>query len=219
MKRLVTLRVPLLLTLAAALLLIPMVRTSATESSAAVVPHTHAQSANGDLGDTMRKLWEDHVTWTRLYIVSAIGDLPDKELTAKRLLQNQVDIGNAIAMFYGQKAGDDVASLLQEHILGAATLIDAAIAGDTAAIESAAAAWYVNGDEIAEYLSSLNPDNWPVDVLKEQMKMHLDMTLAEAQAQLTGDYEASIAHYDQIHLHILGMADLLTQGITAQFPV
>ena len=53
----------------------------------------------------MRKLWEDHITWTRLYIVSAVAELPDLEATAGRLLQNQADIGAAVATFYGDDAG------------------------------------------------------------------------------------------------------------------
>jgi len=44
----------------------------------------------------MRKLWEDHITWTRLYIVSVTADLADKDATAQRLLRNQADIGSAI---------------------------------------------------------------------------------------------------------------------------
>ena len=49
------------------------------------------------LHDGMRKLWEDHVTWTRLFIVSAAAGLPDKDATTARLLQNQTDIGDAVA--------------------------------------------------------------------------------------------------------------------------
>ena len=35
------------------------------------------------------------------------------------------------------------------------------------------------------------------------MRGHLDQTLAEATAQLTGDYDASVAEYDHIATHIL----------------
>jgi len=50
------------------------------------------------------------------------------------------------------------------------------------------------------------------------MKTHLDQTLAEAAHELGGDYAASVADYEAIHLHILAMADTLSSGIIRQFP-
>src|SRR6185436_17422801 len=65
------------------------------------------------LHDAMRKLWEDHITWTRLFIVSAVADLPDKAATTDCLLQNQVNIGNAIKSYYGDAAGEKLTALLK----------------------------------------------------------------------------------------------------------
>lgn len=59
--------------------------------------------------DALRKLWEDHIVWTRQFIVSAAtesGDLADIGPTTDRLLANQADIGNALKPFYGEAAGD-----------------------------------------------------------------------------------------------------------------
>jgi hypothetical protein len=57
--------------------------------------------------DEMRRLWEDHITWTRLFIVSASDDLPDTPATTQRLLRNQEDIGDAVKPFYaGRRASD-----------------------------------------------------------------------------------------------------------------
>ena len=75
--------------------------------------------------DAMRQLWEDHITWTRLYIVSAAAGLPDADQTAQRLLRNQADIGDAIKSFYGEAAGAGLTALLRGHILTAAKLIGA----------------------------------------------------------------------------------------------
>jgi len=168
--------------------------------------------------DAMRKLWEDHVTWTRLYIVSAVAGLPDQGATAERLLKNQEDIGDAIRPYYGDEAGDALTELLKEHILVAAELIDAAKAGDSAAFDDANARWYANADEIAAFLNSANPENWPLDEMQAMMRDHLDLTLQEASARLNGDYEADIAAYEEIHLQILHMADMLSEGIINQFP-
>jgi hypothetical protein len=166
----------------------------------------------------MRKLWEDHVTWTRLYIVSAIADLPDAGPTAQRLLQNQVDIGNAIKPFYGDAAGERLSTLLKPHILIAAEIITAAKAGNTIEMQAASKRWYANADEIADFLSSANPGSWPRASLRAEMRHHLDLTLQEAQARLRGDWAADIAAYESIHGHILRMADMLSSGIIKQFP-
>ena len=166
----------------------------------------------------MRKLWEDHIVWTRLYIISAIAELPDLDLTTNRLLRNQDDIGGVIASFYGKEAGDGLAALLKDHILGAAELLAAAKSGDQVNVDSASTAWYANADAIGEFLGGANPDNWPAADISAQMRMHLDMTLQEAVARLSGDFAGDIAAYDMIHDHILVMADQLSAGIIAQFP-
>lgn len=168
--------------------------------------------------DAMRKLWEDHVTWTRLYIVSAVAGLPDAGPAAARLLQNQTDIGNAIKPFYGDPAGDRLTGLLRQHILIAADLVTAAKAGKSTDVQSTSARWYANSDEIADFLSGANPDNWPRATLRAEMRHHLDLTLEEAKARLGANWTADIAAYDAIHTHILGMADMLAAGIISQFP-
>ncbi|MGH8958657.1 MAG: hypothetical protein ACRDVK_08265 [Acidimicrobiia bacterium] len=165
----------------------------------------------------MRDLWTDHVAWTRLFIVSAVAGLPDTEATADRLLRNQADIGEAVAGFYGEEAGEALTALLRDHILVAADLVTAAKNGDQDAVTEASTAWYANADEISAFLAGANPA-WPEETLRDMMHGHLDQTLAEATAQLTGDYAASVAEYDHIVTHILEMADTLSTGIISQFP-
>jgi len=170
------------------------------------------------LHDAMRKLWEDHITWTRVFIISAAGDLPDKATATDRLLQNQVDIGNAIKPYYGDAAGNKLTSLLKEHITTAAEVVAAAKANDSAKLADANKRWFANGDQIADFLSSANPKNWPQGEMRSMMHEHLDLTTKEAVARLHGDWSGDIAAYDAVHQQILKMADGLSMGIINQFP-
>ena len=195
--------------------------TSPSAPSAEAAVGNGAVATRAAFHDAMRKLWEDHIVWTRQYIVSAAtetGDLPDIGPTRDRLLANQADIGNALKPFYGNAAGNRVTALLRDHILTAAELIAAAKAHDQDAVEAASAAWYRNADDIATALNSLNPKHWPLDEMKAHMKDHLDLTLGEAVARLQGRYADDIAAYDRVHAQILAMADVLSRGIIAQFP-
>jgi len=194
----------------------------ADETSAGGHAHTTAVAARiteqNAFHDQMRKLWEDHVTWTRLAIVTFADGSPSFDATAGRLLQNQTDIGNAIKPFYGPAAGNKLTALLHDHITIAVELLQAAKAGDTDAFNAANTRWYANGNDIADFLAAANPRSWPDAVMRADMKEHLDQSLAEAAHELHGEYAANVSDYEGIHAHILMMADQLSAGIIAQFP-
>ena len=166
----------------------------------------------------MRRLWEDHVTWTRLAVISLTTDSPDTKATVGRLLRNQTDIGNAIKPYYGAAAGRQLTALLREHILIAADLIAVARKGDQAGVTSQQARWTKNADQIATLLNKANPRSWKLGAMKAMMRDHLRLTTSEVVARLQRNWAADVRAYDRIHRQILHMSDMLSSGLVKQFP-
>lgn len=48
------------------------------------------------------------------------------------------------------------------------------------ALDKALADWYDNAKEIAQFLTSANPKNWPATATEPMMKAHIDQTTAYA---------------------------------------
>jgi hypothetical protein len=194
-----------------------MMPTAATTGTHAGV-HSAKKVNKAAFKDESRKLWEDHIIWTRQFIVSSVADLPDAGPAAERLLRNQEDIGAFIAPFYGKAAGDQLTALLKDHILIAADILTAAKAGDSEGVAEGQQRWDDNAVEIARFLSKANPDNWPRAEMKAMLRDHLELTLTEAVARLQEDWELDIATFDDIHVQALHMADMISAGIIDQFP-
>ena len=169
-----------------------------------------------EIMNMFRRLWMEHVLWTRFFIISTAFNLPDLPFVTQRLLRNPADFANAFRPFYGERTAARFEQLLTEHLVIAAQLVNAAKAGDTAEVERLQKLWYANAGEIARFLASINPF-WNECVWRELLFDHLRMTEAEAVLTLTGQYEQSIEEYDAIQAEALKMADVMACGIIKQF--
>lgn len=170
-----------------------------------------------DLSNYIRMLWEQHVVWTRLAILSMVFDLPDVDVVTNRLLRNPKDFETLLKPLYGERAAAKFADLFTSHLAIAAELVKAAKAGDNEAAVDAEKRWYANADEIASFLAGINP-YWSGEDWKAMLYAHLALTKKEVVDMLTGKYEEGITTYDKIEKQALKMADMMTDGIINQFP-
>lgn len=173
--------------------------------------------AGCSLKTNLRRLWADHVIWTRQYIVAFAGDTPDVGAAANRLLKNQEHIGAAIVPFYGEPAGAKLTDLLKQHILIAVDLLKAAKASDDAGFQQQDQKWSRNAEDIATLLSGANP-NWPKNDVLDLLSVHLKLTKDEAVARLTGKWDDDVVAFDDIFTEIMTVSDTLAEGIMRQFP-
>ncbi|HEY4667619.1 MAG TPA: hypothetical protein VIH26_09995 [Anaerolineales bacterium] len=169
------------------------------------------------LKTSLRKLWAEHVIWTRQYVVAAVGGTPDADSAAGRLLKNQEDLGNAIVPLYGKAAGDALTGLLKQHIMIAVDLIAAAKSDDQAKFQREDQKWTANVEEMAAFLSGANP-HWPKKDLVDLLQLHLSLTKKEVVARLSKKWDEDVAAFDDIFTEINTVSDALSEGIIKQFP-
>lgn len=169
------------------------------------------------LNQGLRKLWSDHVFWTRLYIIAATMQSSDAQEAADRLFKNQEDLGNAIIPYYGADAGKKLTELLKDHIKIAANIVNAALAGDKKTMELENQKWKQNAEDIATFLSKANP-HWQKETLSSMLNNHLALTAQELTDRLEKKWKDDINTFDKTYQQALDMADALTDGIVKQFP-
>lgn len=170
-----------------------------------------------DLTNTLRRLWMEHVLWTRAFIMSTLTDAGDIEEVTKRLLQNPTDFAEALTPLYGETNAKRFEEFFRNHLLIAAALVNAAKEGDMGTYNEQRVKWYENADDIANFLAELNP-NWDENDWKTMLYDHLYMTEVEAMQIAGNQYANSIQQFDEIQAQALDMADEMVRGLIAQFP-
>lgn len=162
-----------------------------------------------------RQLWTQHVYWTRFFIISTAADLEDLEPVTNRLLQNPKDFAGLLTPIYGRRIAGQFQTLFTQHLLIAADLVNAAKNAEVNKVDDARNRWYQNADEIAGFLSSINPC-WDTIKWKSLLYRHLQMTEQEAALRLQGNYTADIRVFDNIENEALKMADYMSCGLIKQ---
>jgi len=164
-----------------------------------------------------QKVWIDHTIWTRSYIVSAMTNRPDRQDVLDRLLRNQQDIGDVFKPYYGEAAGNRLAELLREHIVIAGAIVEAAAKGNERDMVRLQTEWRRYADAIAAFLNGLNP-NRNRKTLEDMLHTHLRLISGIVVACLKGDWKEDIRLTDENEIHMIKLADFLTDGIVKQFP-
>jgi len=163
-----------------------------------------------------RLLWLEHVNWTRMTIISIVFGLPDLPFVQTRLLRNATDLGNCLRPFYGDQIADRYAELIKEHLLIAAQLVTAANKGDAATAAAKEKEWYRNADDIAIFLSTINP-YLSKEAVQQMFYSHLALTKKEAVTMIQKDYQADVQVFDEIEAEVLAMSDMIAMAIVMQF--
>jgi hypothetical protein len=169
-----------------------------------------------DITNIFRKLWEEHVMWTRLFIISAADDLGDLQNATQRLLRNPSDFAAELQKYYSFDKAEKFRKLLSDHLTIAAQLVDEAKKGNEAAADETRKKWYKNADDIADFIAGINP-YWNKKAWRYMLYIHLKLTEDEAVYRLTHQYAPDVSNYDHIESGALEMADVMSDGIIRQF--
>jgi hypothetical protein len=162
----------------------------------------------------MRRLWSDHIVYTRLYISARFWNDPIADEYAARLMKNQEALGCALGGPFGPRARERVIALLKEHINGAVAIVNDLLTGQDTSVDMAA--WHKNASEIANTLSCIN-HRWNFRKIRDMMNMHLKRTAEEAIIMLdqARDYKRDTRNYDKVTDDAMRMADMLAIGLRA----
>ena len=166
--------------------------------------------------EQMNLVWEQHIMWTRMLLISIAENLKDLEATQTRLLENPKDIADVFRTYYGNNVANEIQRLLTEHLVIGKDLIVALKNKNQEQANSLSLKWYQNADSMAEAFSSINPF-YPKEEIRRMLYEHLRLTTEEVNARLKGNYPADIKAYDMVQEEILRMSQFFVNGIVSQF--
>jgi len=191
-----------------------------TASPAFAREKTMKESPKGvELRLALRDLWIGHIFWVRSVVYATkSGDTEAAKVAEENVVKNAKDIAGAVASFYGEEAGDKLFNLLVGHYGAIKEYLTTSVAGDMAGKDAAVDKIKKNADELAAFLNSANPKNWPKDTLVSLLVAHGGHHIAQIDAVVAKDYGTEATVWENMKKHIYTIADALAGGIEKQFP-
>lgn len=143
----------------------------------------------------MRLVWAEHVLYTRLAVEQVVTDSPLAGDTVQGLYNNQIDLGNNLAIFYCQENGTQYADILRRHIDAAVAVLTALVSG--VGLPAAQAAALANAREFAQFWADINRFANEEEVF-EHMQHHI-LTLVDLMNALIAENAAEVVRTQDIY--------------------
>jgi hypothetical protein len=171
-----------------------------------------------EMKQTLRDLWVGHIFWVR-HVVSniATNDPEERDAAEKEVMENTKQIASAMAPFYGEAASEKLYRLLDTNIGAVREYSEATATGDKRQQDAALAHLASNADEIADFLSRLNP-YLHKDTVRSLIATHGAHHVLQINQYKAKDYAPLGATWPMMRQHIYVIADTLTTALVKQFP-
>jgi hypothetical protein len=162
----------------------------------------------------------DHIAKTRIVVTNAFLGSGELNASVQDLLSNQDLIASLLAGSKTLQRGarttaDDIyqtqSQLWREHITIAIDVVKAVI-GNSPDLARLQLEWQANADRIAQSLAAMNTQAWPLSVLSDHMRTHLQL-LTEFVVAFAGkrwDQTVALANQSTAHFRMFGI--ILSKG-------
>lgn len=156
-------------------------------------------------------LWNRYAIWTRSLMISTFLDLPQNEAVKKRIYNLPSEFYNTMRVFFGEQIAQQFQYLFQKHLVLLAQLSEALINNDQESADQFTRELYQNADSMAAFFG-LFP-YWQEAQWKQYLYNDISLSLQEAGAYLTGDYDREIEIYERLLINAANMGEYMASGI------
>lgn len=149
---------------------------------------------------------------SRFYLVAKTVGFGDEEYVTQRFFELTSRIKEKFELILGTEPANEFLSLLSIYAVKLEGLVNAILSGDQAEIESRSLEVYQHADEVAAYLSSINP-YWNEAKWKELLYTFVGFLVEESSALQREDYSAFLQTFEKLLYSSLAIGDYYALGL------
>jgi hypothetical protein len=171
-----------------------------------------------EMKQALRDLWVGHIFWVR-HVVSniATNDPEERDAAEKEVGANTKQIANTIMPFYGDAASEKFISLIDINYGAVREYSEATVAGNKRQQDAALARLESNADDIADFLSHLNP-YLQKDTVRGLIAAHGAHHVLQINQYKGKEYAHLGATWPMMRQHVYVIADTMATALAKQFP-
>jgi hypothetical protein len=172
-----------------------------------------------DTKEALRDLWVGHIFWVRNVVLNDATNNPAaRDAAEKEVVANTKQIASTMTPFYGEAASEQLFNLLDINYGAVREYSEATVAGSKRRQDAALAHLASNADDIAVFLSGVNP-YLPKDTVRGLIAAHGAHHVLQINQCQEKDYAHHVgATWPMMRQHVHVIADTLTTALVKQFP-